>query len=191
MKTFKKYLKENDLDKLKDLPKVPEDERWLHRSQYQNYNDNPEEVKVRDLGLKMQSDLPNYGKLHGKVNWKRGALRDVPVSEIHYSQPSVNIGKLEHFAKHYNPKPEDFSKWEDVGKEGHDYMAPVVHQMPDGKYRSHDHHRLIASHLRGDKTAIAHVYTYKEDYHRGIRGYSQVPTVPQYKFKKTVKNENN
>jgi hypothetical protein len=148
-----------------DAPSVPADRRWLDSSHYEPYTDNPDEVSIKSLGLKMfDSDhmgTSSGARKHGfsaagyqEHDYGKTALQHIDLSKVHYTQPSVNREKIKHLMDHYHPEHTDFhqtdgtlSKWE----------APHVTKYPDGSYVTGDHHRLIACHLRGDTHAIARV----------------------------------
>jgi len=172
-----------DASRVKDIlntkPTVPEDQRWLQTFHLEGYTNNKDEVHTKDLGVKIAThdNIPDSNLPHrGSKSYNKTNLRSIPLKDVHYTQTSVNKGKLEHFAEHYHPKIEDFhpedgvlSKWE----------APHATKYPDGKYVSSDHHRLIASHLRGDTHAFARVSTLDYD---GGGGLTQVKT-PKYRGK--------
>ena len=147
-------------------PTVPRENNRLMEEQVNRYSDSPDEVLIKHLedrgvlvatperlpeAMKMKTGFPKYNQTE---------LRTIPLDKVHYTQPSVNKGKLAHFAEHYHPDVTDFhpedgvlSKWE----------APGVNAYPDGTYTTADHHRLIAAKLRGDTHAIARVATWGID----------------------------
>jgi hypothetical protein len=165
MLKFKQILEKFNIH---DAPSVNHDNRWLEKYHYKDYTDNPDEVKIKDLGLKML-DNEHMGSETGRAKhgisanynlkheYDKSALQKVPLDKVSYIQPSVNREKIKYFMKNYHPNVEDFHQ---KNGELRKYEAPTVYKYPDGTYVATDHHRLIASHLRGDTHAIARVYEY-------------------------------
>ena len=159
MLSFKKFLEESEV--LAKVKNIPHEDNWLDDTHYKSYGNKPEEVKTSDLGMKMHSDLPHdNSQRKGEYKYKNSALQRVPLDKMHYSQRSVNRGKLEHMMKHYHPHHTDFHPEDGVLSK---HEAPEVFKHVDGNYSTSDHHRLIASHLRGDTHAIARVYELKKN----------------------------
>ncbi len=163
--------------KLDNAPKLPHDQNWLSDYATKKYTDDPTEVSIKHgLGLKKVSDHPHTGKyreIKGKPSYSKTALQHVKLDDVHYTQPSVNVGKLHHFITNYHPDPKKIHK----DGELREYDAPSVSKYVggdlDGYIESSDHHRLIASHLRGDTHAIARVTTFE---HAGGNNYRVVKT---------------
>lgn len=174
MKTFKQFISEDLTTGQKVLDAAPkankgteDDDYWLGKHATEKYTDNREEVHPKDLGMKMSTGKGQHAPLP-KNSYELTKLQKVPLDKIEYTQPRVNREKLRHFMHHYHPSEEDFHTPTELRK----HEAPYVTKYPDGTYVSHDHHRLIASHLRGDTHAIARVATMKDS----PKGFKQVKT---------------
>ncbi len=161
MKTFGEFLIE-DHDELKKkldaLPSVPKDQRWLHKSQTEKYSDSEDEIHTKHVAKMATNETHGHWRTdhRSEPKYSKTELRKIPLDKVHYSQPSLNKGKLLHFAKHYHPEKGDFHPRDGVLSK---HEAPHAFHYPDGTYVSSDHHRLIASHLRGDTHAWARVHT--------------------------------
>lgn len=145
---------------LADKPNVPEDQRWLSEYATKEYTGSREEVSLKELAdygvlLANKENSSHLRGFQGQMKYKNSEINEIPLDKIIFYQPSVNKGKLEHFAEHYNLDPADIHREGQLKK--HD--APAVTLYPDGTITSSDHHRLIASMLRGDRTALARVFT--------------------------------
>lgn len=170
MKSFKSFIAESKLDSAAIIPK---EHNWLSKHHTKAYTDSEDEVKITDLGLKREHDMPRLQHHHGygKMTYSKMRLRRVALKDIHYSQPSVNVGKIRHFMTHYHPSADDFHS-HDESKGLSKYEAPVVHRRPDGLLHTSDHHRLIAAHLRGDTHALVKIAQWAEPARAGP--YKQV-----------------
>jgi hypothetical protein len=146
------------------LPRVPKENRWLHPKAVSEYTSDFDEVYTKDLpGIKMATseNVPMATQRHhGSATYKKTELQRINLSNVYYTQPQVNPGKLEYFVENYHPKSEDFHQ-NDNDASGKWGDAPRVNLYPDGSITSTDHHRLIASSIRGDRTAIARVTTWE------------------------------
>ena len=172
MKTFRSFILEiKDID---SVPVIPHEENWLHSSQTEPYTKSSDEVQVKDLGFKKHVDLPDHIKHqnHGPISYAKTELQHINLDpeKVHFSQRSVNVGKVKHFMQHYDADPKKMNTHD----EAREWEAPSVHMYPDGNIATSDHHRLTALMLRGDKTTIARVYTWDHDRKRG--GFKQVKT---------------
>lgn len=149
---------------------VPEEKRFLEGRRTREYTNSREEVYISDLadlGVKKltQEDAERLsGEWKTGIDPRKTEIQRVLLSDIKFSQPSVNKGKLEYFAENYDPHPSQFHRY---GKNA-DFDAPEVFRWPDGTLTSQDHHRLIASLLRGDTHALASVVTVSGDKKRGF-----------------------
>lgn len=150
-------------EKLKNVPRVDADKRRLHVSQVNEYTSDPAEVRIDSLGahgIKMAGadTTPLAGHSARAAKYSQSELVKVPLDKIHYTQPTVNVGKLKDLAAKYNPSVEDFHT---TKGELRKLEAPSVNMYPDGTMVTGDHHRLIAAKLRGDTHAIVRAYTYE------------------------------
>lgn len=144
-------------------------------SQTERYTKSSDEVKVADLGFKKTADLPDHilnATHRGSQTYEKTELQHINLDpdKIHFSQRSVNVGKVKHFMQHYDADPKKMHKHDEL----RDWEAPQVHLYPDGNITTSDHHRLTALMLRGDKTTIARVSTWVHDHKRG--GFKQAKT---------------
>lgn len=175
MRNFRSFLAEEYHPVLDSAPSVPEEQRWLSDIHIRDYTSNPDEVRVRDLGMKVaHADMvahkwSDHNPKHMKDGYAGTELQHVPLDKIHYYQPSVNREKVRYFIKHFHLDPD---KVHTNDGELREYEAPFVDRfhLGNGKYEyeTADHHRLIAATLRGDTHAIARVRTWelkrKSDY---------------------------
>jgi hypothetical protein len=168
------------IKRVDSAPSVPEDQRWLSEGHYSTYTKNPDEVSLRDLGVKLATRESDVGKWSGRtiknaLKYEHGGLQMVPLDRMHFYQPSVNKEKLKHFIEHYDLDPKDVHTTKELRK----YEAPAVTMYPDGTMSSADHHRLVAAILRGDSHALARVSTLAENPDRTLKWVKTKSTVKQ------------